>query len=211
MDQPNKAPLFAGDSFETEATGDYPSIDEAFYTAVMGRSYRAESKNGYKMKVFETLLIKKSKDASDPIPILDWKQEEGKLSLSLRKNKAGELITESVIYPINFMDIQDSWTQKGKSFATAQRRDFARRFGALNEESGVIDWGLIQKQVGQIVSFNLVANPKNRSYVNVDFSSFAAHTGAWVTNDSIAQIYAILDAMKKPAKTDSLLPDEPPF
>jgi len=211
MDQPDKT-LFGGDSMDKEVTQDFPTISEGYYIGVMGRSYKSESKNGYKSKDFEVLLLKQSVDPNAPVfQLLDYKEEGGKLVLSLRKNKQGELITDSVVYPIKFFDIRDTQSQKAKAFFTSQRRMFARAFGAINEENGVIDWGLIQQQVGQVVSFNLVKNTRNPQYVNLDFETFGIHTASFATQDSIKNIYMTLDALQKPKDGTSLLPEEPPF
>jgi hypothetical protein len=195
MDQPDN--IFGQPSFETEATGDYPTIDEGYYVGIMGRSYPSETKaNAYKMKVFEVLMLKKSKDGNPPVPILDYKMDGQKIVVALRKNKSGELITESVIYKINFVDIRDDQTQNAKSFLTHQRRQFARRFNAFEEESGLIDWGKIQKSVGQIVSFNL-NKAKDPRYVNMDFDTFGALEGQKADLESVAEVYKTLDAINQ--------------
>lgn len=180
-----------------ETTQEYPTIEEGYYLACLGL-IKKNKKNEAGKDVDFILLQRAPLNTETFTNILDLAVNGTESTASLRKDKSGRLITSGFIYTAVFNPIdptKESWI---KGFMTHQRKQFAAAFNSFDDKTNSIKWSNIQKQIGQVVAFELVKNKKNPRFCNIDFEQMVLQPGKKVSIASLKEIYSAIEAANTP-------------
>jgi len=207
---------FFENNLPKEKTEEYPSIQEGNYLACLGKVHVESRRNGVQVVYIDHILIQRKDLESTPAdkPYIYTDYDSEKKSLSLRRRLDGTPLIAGIMYNPSFPLTFDSMSNKFKGFQTYRKRSIAKNFGALNEESGIVDWNIVAKYAGQIVSFQIFKNTYQKdgqTKTNMDWSveSYSLIPGSKVPLEQVQLIYLTIDDAKdSPKSSEPTVPDK---
>lgn len=204
--------LFGGETIPPEQTFESFRIEPADYLGTLGKVDQFTTKNGFTGKQIDFFLIEKSAPSiGKPEQIIRVAKSEGGVqTLEPLKDRAGHWILNGIIFGFRMFDPNPTATQPQKNFANFQRKEFANAFGALND-NGQVDWEVIKRSVGAVVTFQLTQRP-NSKYVDFDVNSFKVIPAIRTDPKNIAALYREIEKQQAQESVGaSSTPDDLPF
>ena len=163
-------------------------------TCILGKVYKKKwNKNGVDKSAImaDLFIVNFTSTSGGGAKMLDTKREGNQIvGLDFPKTAKGEYITFGQPLRIMFMEPNETSSQGAINMFKIKRRDFAKKFpGALVDDK--INWGVIQKSAGVLISVDLA---KDGKYVNADIDSISIYNHDPVKQELLVKLYETLDA-----------------
>ncbi len=181
------------------------------YMGVLGRTYKATSKNMRTRIVTDIFLLNRTNDSgSVNIKLMECKTVGGEVTLEYLKEASGKPRVWGTIFRHSNPDGMSTDAETTKNLFAANRKKFAKALGAFDEDTSTVDWDRIQALAGKFVSFNLV---ERNGYLNIDLKTLQLHDVPGVKPSVLKARYSEFEAAQMAQQTSDLpggMPSAPP-